>query len=216
MLWVRNGYVELTIILNHKHIQYMFTLPFLHTLPIIITNKETAFSDLVIFWLITMSYWFIHQIIRKEERFVVGSVWCHFKHYNFQHEAKSPDELNIWHLRPQVGSPFCVAYMCTCTPSVITQRGSVSAQGSSTCNSYLAEGKVYGKGPGWDCGEDGPGADCRWWGKAVVLLGMQGADGKSSGGALTARPMSKAAGREGLGSSATERDKPAVVRAWRS
>lgn len=56
MLWVRNGYVELTIILNHKHIQYMFTLPFLHTLPIIITNKETAFSDLVIFWLITTSY----------------------------------------------------------------------------------------------------------------------------------------------------------------
>lgn len=49
MLWVRNGYIELTIILNHKNIQYMFTLPFLHTLPIIITNKETAFSDLVIF-----------------------------------------------------------------------------------------------------------------------------------------------------------------------
>lgn len=93
---------------------------------------------------------------------MVGSVWCHFKHYNFQHEAKSPDELNIRHLRPQVGSPFCVAYMCTCMPSVITQRGSVSAQGSSICNCYLAEGKVYGKGPGWDCGEDGPGSDCRW------------------------------------------------------
>lgn len=38
--------------------------------------------------------------------------------------------------------------------------------------------------------------------RCCVVLGMQGTDGKSSGGALTARPMSKAAGREGLGSSA--------------
>lgn len=49
MLWVRNGYIELTIILNHKNIQYMFTLPFLHTLPIIIINKKRSFSDFAIF-----------------------------------------------------------------------------------------------------------------------------------------------------------------------
>lgn len=35
---------------------------------------------------------------------------------------------------------------------------------------------------------------------AVSRLGCRGTDGKSSGGALTARPMFKAAGREGLGS----------------
>lgn len=78
---------------------------------------------------------------------MVGNVCCHFKHYNFKHEAKSPDELNFRHLRSQVGLPFCVAYMCTCMPIVIT-REAVSAQGSSICNCYLAEGKVYGKGPG--------------------------------------------------------------------
>lgn len=145
MLWVRNGYVELTIILNHKNIQYIFTLPFLHTLPII-TNKETAFSDLVIFfWLITMSYWFIHQIIRKDERFVVGNVCCHFKHYNFKHEAKSPDELNFRHLRSQVGLPFCVAYMCTCMPSVITQRGCLCS-GQQDLQWLLGRGQGLWKG----------------------------------------------------------------------
>lgn len=35
---------------------------------------------------------------------------------------------------------------------------------------------------------------------AVSCLGCRGTDGKSGGGALTARPMFKAAGREGLGS----------------
>lgn len=106
MLWVRNGYVELTIILNHKNIQHMFTLPFLHTLPIIITNKKTSLSDLAIFdWLLWVIDW-IHQIIRKEQRFVVGSVCA-----NFKHKAKSHYELNFRHLRSQVRSPFLYVHL---------------------------------------------------------------------------------------------------------
>lgn len=157
MLWVRNGCVELTIILNHKNIQYMFTLPFLHTLPIIITNKETAFSDLVIFGWLLWGIDLFTKLSGKEERFEIGSVCCHFKRYNFKHKAKSPDELNFRHLRSQVGSPFCGAYMRACTPSAITQRGCSEQQ---HLQSLLGRGQGLWKGTGWDCGEDVPGADC--------------------------------------------------------
>lgn len=34
MLWIRNGYVEFAIILNHKNVQFMFTLPLPDILPI--------------------------------------------------------------------------------------------------------------------------------------------------------------------------------------
>lgn len=40
----------------------------------------------------------------------------------------------------------------------------------------------------------------RGLGAAVSRLGCRGTDGKSGGGALTARPMFRAAGREGMGS----------------
>lgn len=195
MLWVRNGYVELTIILNHKNIQYMFTLPFLHTLPIIITNKETAFSDLVIFWLITMSYWFIHQITRKEE--VCG--WqCLVPSQTLQFQTRS--KISWWaeYLTPEVPGWLtflccsCVhRHVCTsmCAPACVHRHARRLCSGQQHLPLLLDRGQGLWKGtwlrlwPGW------PGADCKWWGTAqrswpgdflhcCAVLGMQRTDRK--------------------------------------
>lgn len=157
MLWVRNGYVELTIILNHKNIQYMFTLPFLHTLPIIITNKETAFSDLVIFgWLL----WGIDLFTklsgkRRGLRLAVFAAISNVTISNTKRNLLMSWISDTW--GPRLAH---LSVVLTCVPARPVWSLREAAQGSSICNHYSAEGKVYGKGPGWDCGEDVPGADC--------------------------------------------------------
>lgn len=200
MLWVRNGYVELTIILNHKNIQYMFTFPFLHTLPIIITNRKASFSDLDTFdWLL----WVIdcvHPILRKEERFVVGSVWCHLQTW-------SKISLRTEFLTSEV--PGLLAFLCCLNVHLHIQRDHPVRLCLWWGQQHLQmlfggrAGQGLWKGTWlrlWDSGKNGPGAGCAWlekarwlWPECCALLAWAWNEGrlmeKSCGEALRAKAV---------------------------
>lgn len=126
----------------------MFTFPFLHTLPIIITKRKASFSDLATFdWLLWVTDW-LHPIIRTEERFVVGSVWLPFA--NMKQNLITNWISGIW------GPRFAhLSVLLKCAPAHTTWSPSETLPLVRAAPSAIAiwrQGKVYGKGPGWDCG----------------------------------------------------------------
>lgn len=162
MLWVRNGYVELTIILNHKHIQYLLTFPFLHTLPIIVTHRKASFSDLATFdWLLWVIDW-VHPIIREEERFcgwqclVPLQTWSKISFRTEFPTSEVPGWLTFLcclnvHLHVQCGHPV---RLCLWWGQQHLQW--LPGRARSMERDWLRL---------WD-GGNGPGASCTWWEKA--------------------------------------------------
>lgn len=197
------AFVTLTIILNHKNSQYTLTLPFLHTLPIIVTNRKASFSDLAIFgWLLWINW--SHQIIRKEERFAAGSVWCHLQTLQFQTRS----EMSFRTEFPTSEVPGVLTFLCCLNVHLRAQCDSsvrlVCDRGSGICDCSLAAGaKVYGKGLGFNYGvvarmgqvpaaggekehsDSGQKTFCT----AVPCLKWRRMDERSSGEALTAKAL---------------------------
>lgn len=227
MLWVRNGYVELTIILNHKNIQHMFTLPFLHTLPIIITNEKNIIFWFSHFWWIGMSYWLNSPNYKKRRE--VCSWQCLVPFTNVTISNTKRNLIMSW-ISDISGPRFAsLSYMCTCT-QCDTQWGSASGQGGSICNCCLTAGQGLWKGawlrlgqwPEWARGWLQGVRKAQWfWPGAFlhccVALEMSGDWWKEQGrSSHTQGLMLKASGRLGLGWLCIgKREQPTTDRAWR-
>lgn len=136
----------------------MFTFPFLHTLPIIITKRKASFSDLATLdWLLWVTDW-LHPIVRTEERFVVGSVWLPAA--NMKQNLIANWSSDIW------GPRFAhLSVLLKCAPAHTTWTPSETLPLVRAAASAIAiwwRGKVYGKRLRLrGSGKNGPGAGCR-------------------------------------------------------
>lgn len=102
--WARNGYVEFTIILNHKNTQHVY-LP-LSTHPANYYHQQESVIFPIQPLLTDYSELLIEVTQLKEKR---RGLWLAVVGAICKHEAKSHYTLNFPHLRSKVCSPFSVA-----------------------------------------------------------------------------------------------------------